>query len=60
MGFFRINGHNEKEIFKALKKHKIQKNQLLFHAKQQLDMVLQTKVEKLLLMEVHWVKMKLN
>ena len=28
-----INGHNEKEIFKALKKFKMQKNQLLFLVK---------------------------
>ena len=50
--FFRYNGHNEKEIFKALKKHKIQKNQLLFLVKLQLDMVHQINLVKLLLMEV--------
>ena len=30
-----INGHNEKQIFTALKKAKIQKNLLLYLAKQQ-------------------------
>ena len=49
MGFLDINGHNEKEIFKALKKHKIQKNQLQFHAKLQLDMDHQIKGAKRLL-----------
>ena len=58
--FLDINGHNEKEIFKALKKAQNSKKPLLFHAKLQLDMDLQINQVKLLLMEVLWVKMKLN
>ena len=51
--YIKINGHNFKEISKALKKHKNQKNLLQFLVKQQLVMDLQIKVAKHHLMEVH-------
>ena len=50
--YLKINGHNYKEISKALKKLKNQKNLLQFHVKQQLVMDLQIKVVKHHLMEV--------
>ena len=47
-----IDGHNEKEIFKALKKVKMQKNQLLFLVKLKLVMALQINQANHRLMEV--------
>ena len=51
--YLEINGHNYKEISKALKKHKYLKNLLQFLVRQLLAMDLQIKVVKLHLMEVH-------
>ena len=51
--YLKINGHNYKEISKALKKLKNQKNLLRFLVKQQLVMDLQIKVAKHHRMEVH-------
>ena len=53
MGLLRINGHDFKEISKALKKAQKSKNLSQFHVKQQSVMDLQTKVVRLHLMEVH-------
>ena len=49
---WKINGHNYKEIFKALKKAQKSKNLLLFLVKLQLVMDPQTKVGKRHHMEV--------
>ena len=56
--FLRINGHDFKEISKALKKAQKSKNILQFHVKQQSVMDLQTKGVRLHLMEVHYVMRK--
>ena len=50
--YLEINGHNDKEIYKALKKTQNSKNQLPFRAKLQLDMVRQINLVKPQLMEV--------
>ena len=56
--YIKINGHDYKEISKALKKLKNQKNLSLFHAKLQLGMDLLIKVVKPLHMAARWVMMK--
>ena len=47
-----IDGHNEKQIFNALKKAQKSKNQLQYHAKLLLVLVRQINLEKHLLTEV--------
>ena len=56
--FLEIDGHDEKQIFKALKKA-VNFKVLLYHVKLLLDMVLQINQEKHLFMEVLWVRKKL-
>ena len=51
--YLKINGHNYKEISKALKKAQNLKNLLQFLVRQKLAMDLQIKVVKPHLMEVH-------
>ena len=56
--YIKINGHNYKEISKALKKAQKSKKPIAISCKTTIGLDLQIKVVKLHLMEVLWVKMK--